>query len=444
MGPRSEAHDAAEVLGGEWRETRGQRFLVVDRKYAPRHRHGDVAIADTLPSDDDVWPRLALLATSPSDASGNTDNSRNSARRGRMLFVDLETTGLAGGAGTYAFLVGCAWYQEGALRVRQFFLSNFGAERALLEAVAEMVEACSTVVTFNGKSFDVPLFETRCVLHRLETPFAGMPHVDMLHPARRLWKFDDVGECADGGKERPLAELRNCALTALEQRLFDYVRSGDVPGHEIASRYFSFVRQGDIHALVPILEHNRQDLVSLVMLTHRAARLLARGVSAAQSKREALTLGHYFERWGEWRDAEDCYAMAAGIHEPHPHSEWEDAWCVRAAALQGYAQVMRRQSRHVDAAKASQLLLSSCNASATQMYHAARALAVHHEHRTHDFEAAQTAANQMLRLSTTTACRSLAEHRLARIKRKGRRREGDCHDLLACLRSTGVRTDERR
>src|SRR6185295_1277815 len=89
-------------------------------------------------------------------------------RSGRMLFIDLETTGLAGGAGTYAFLVGCAWYQDASLRVRQFFLSNFAAERVLLEAVAEMADSCGAVVTYNGKSFDLPLIETRFLLHRLE------------------------------------------------------------------------------------------------------------------------------------------------------------------------------------------------------------------------------------------------------------------------------------
>jgi hypothetical protein len=90
-------HDPAETLGGDWHERAGQRFLVIDRRYLPGHRHGWVAMADTLPPDEGTWPRLPLLA------------GRSCA--GRMLFVDLETTGLAGGAGSYAFLVGCAWFE---------------------------------------------------------------------------------------------------------------------------------------------------------------------------------------------------------------------------------------------------------------------------------------------------------------------------------------------
>src|SRR5690606_17634766 len=97
------------------------------------------------------------------------------------------TTGLAGGAGTYAFLVGCGWFDGPTFRVRQFFLSAFGAERVLLQAVTELAGSAGTVVTYNGKSFDLPLIETRYLLHRMTTPFARLPHVDMLHSARRLW-----------------------------------------------------------------------------------------------------------------------------------------------------------------------------------------------------------------------------------------------------------------
>jgi uncharacterized protein YprB with RNaseH-like and TPR domain len=131
-----------------------------------------------------------------------------------LLFLDLETTGLAGGAGTYAFLVGCGWFDGATFRLRQFFLSNFGAERALLESVAELAAGTACVVTYNGKSFDLPLMETRFVLQRMPTPFADMPHVDMLHPARRLWREDDV----------------ECRLTNLERTLCGREREGDVPG----------------------------------------------------------------------------------------------------------------------------------------------------------------------------------------------------------------------
>jgi hypothetical protein len=204
------------VLDGGWRESGGQRFLVVDRTYAPGYRHGRVALADCLPPESGIWPRLGLLRYAGSERTRPTADRES----GKLLFLDLETTGLAGGAGTYAFLVGCGWFDGALFRLRQFFLADFGAERALLESVADLAAGFACVVTYNGKTFDLPLIETRFVLQRMLTPFADLPHVDMLHPARRLWREDD-GECR---------------LTTFERALCGHERDGDVPGFEIPSR----------------------------------------------------------------------------------------------------------------------------------------------------------------------------------------------------------------
>ena len=230
--------DAAEILDGEWRESHGRRFLVVDRKYSPGYRHGRMTVADCLPP----WPRVDLLG-------GCTG--------GRLLFLDLETTGLAGGAGTYAFLVGCGWFDGGTFRLRQFVLSDFAAERSLLESFAQLAGDADCVVTYNGKSFDLPLIETRFALQRMPTPFANLPHVDMLHPARRMWRDEEV----------------ECRLTYLEQALCGHEREGDVPGFEIPSRYFHFLRTGDASALTGVLDHHRHDIVSLAVLMSHALRI---------------------------------------------------------------------------------------------------------------------------------------------------------------------------
>src|SRR6187549_811428 len=224
--------DPAEILEGEWRQTGTHRFLVVERSYAPGHRHGSISIADSLPPDEG-WSRLALLA--------------GRSCGGRLLFVDLETTGIAGGAGSYAFLVGCARFDRGRFHVRQFLLSSFASERALLEAVREVASDVDAVVTYNGKSFDLPLIETRYSLNRLTTPFADMPHVDMLQHARRLWHGDNEGH----------------RLSSLETSLLGHEREGDVPGFEIPARYFRYVHTGDARPLGAVLEHNRLDLLSL-------------------------------------------------------------------------------------------------------------------------------------------------------------------------------------
>ena len=378
-------HDAAEVLGGEWREARGQRFLVVDRKYAPGYRHGRVALADCLPPGTGIWPRLHLLGCR--------------AESGKLLFLDLETTGLAGGAGTYAFLVGCGWFDGATFRLRQFFLSNFGAERALLESVAELAAGTACVVTYNGKSFDLPLMETRFVLQRMPTPFADMPHVDMLHPARRLWREDDV----------------ECRLTNLERTLNGHEREGDVPGFEIPSRYFHYVRSGDARSLEGVLEHNRLDIISLAMFTARASQLLDDGPAEALTAREALGMGRLYERAGMTAEALEAFARAAqadlkvGLY---------DRAVTRAEALRAHATLCRRLRRYQAAASSWRRILELHACSAAIAREATEALAVHHEHRERDLNAAKTFALRSLQLQATAARHQAVQYRLARLDRK--------------------------
>jgi uncharacterized protein len=374
--------DAAEILGGEWRESRGRKFLVVDRKYSPGYRHGRVSVGDCLPP----WARFELL--------GGTN--------GQMLFLDLETTGLAGGAGTYAFLVGCGWFEPpsslasadhvGCFRTRQFFLTDFGAERALLEAVGELVGNLACIVTYNGKTFDLPLLETRFSLQRMPTPFVEIAHVDMLHPARRMWRDEEV----------------ECRLTYLEQALCGHERESDVPGFEIPSRYFQYVRSGDARPLQAVFEHNRLDIVSLAMLTARAAQLLEEGPSAAMTGREAFGLGRLYERAGLLNDAVASYRRAAGT----------GAVPIRVESLRATAIVLRRLRRYEEAAAAWRDLLASPQCSPAYAREASEALAVHHEHRARDLEMARNFAVQSLSLHGTPARQQATRHRLARLDRK--------------------------
>lgn len=368
--------DPAEILDGEWQQSGSHRFLVVERSYAPGHRHGSICVADSLPPEEG-WSRLALLAGVPCG--------------GNLLFVDLETTGLAGGAGSYAFLVGCGWFERGRFHIRQFLLSSFASERALLEAVSELANTVDAVVTYNGKSFDLPLIETRYALNRVPTPFDGMPHVDMLHHARRLWHSDD-------DRHR---------LSSLESSLLGHEREGDVPGFEIPSRYFHFVRTGDARPLGAVFEHNRRDLLSLALLMSRAAQLLDEGVTAATTAREALGIGRLYERSGMTADALACYARASDMGPG-----------VCAEALYAHAVLLRRLRRYDAAAQAWQRLLEIGDCSPRLEREAAEALAVHHEHRLRSIPSARSLAMRSLSLDTTFARREATRHRLARLDRK--------------------------
>ena len=174
-----------------------------------------------------------------------------------FVFFDLETTGLSGGAGTCAFLVGCgAFDDDGGFVTRQFILLRHTDERALLQMVGAELAQAGALVTFNGKSFDAPLIETRYLFHRLEWTGADLPHLDVLHPARRFWSEGGAGETS-------------CSLQNLEHLVLGARRAADVPGSEIPARYFQFVRTGDPRPLRAVLEHNRLHLLSLAGLTAR-------------------------------------------------------------------------------------------------------------------------------------------------------------------------------
>lgn len=391
----------AEVLGGEWRGDRDRRFLVVDRTYSPGYRHGQIALADALPPTSGGSAGLSLLSALATGAPNRSPDIPVAEAPPRLCFLDLETTGLAGGAGTYAFLAGCGWFDGGSFRIRQFFLASFSAERPLLEALLELLASSDAIVTYNGKTFDVPLVETRFLVHRMSRTLAPLPHVDMLHHARRLWRARE---------EEPSAA--SCRLSAIERLVCGHTREDDVPGYEVPPRYFHYVRTADARPLDAVLEHNRLDLLSLAMLTARAARLLEEGPALARTAREALGLGQLYERGGMDGAASASYVRGAelAVREGSP--------ATRAEALRGYAILCRRARRHEDAAAAWRSILELPGCSESLVREAAEALAVHHEHRLRDLQTARRLAMHTLHLASTTARQHAIHHRLARLNRK--------------------------
>ena len=392
----ADAGTVAEILGGTWVDAGSHRILVVDRSYRPGHRHGHMTLVDHVLPGHDRWCGPFL--------TGRAAGSARSSSGHRALFIDLETTGLAGGAGTYAFLVGCAWFDECTFHVRQLFMSSAAIEPSLLEMLSTLAASANLIVSFNGKSFDLPLIETRYLFHRRATPFAGLPHLDMLHAARRLWRSDeDEGPGGSG-----------CRLTTIEATVCGHVREDDVPGSEAPMRYFHYVRTGDARPLAGVFEHNRLDLLSLAMLTSRAAQLADEGVPLLKTAREAVGLGQLFERSGDIVNARRCFARAAGIDEaPLPGDEVS-----RAEAMHGYAALCRRERRYAEAAGAWRRLLELRRCPPRLVRSAAEALAVHHEHRLRDPRTARSFALRSAPLQSSSSRQRALQHRLARLDRK--------------------------
>jgi uncharacterized protein len=378
------------VLGGDLHEFEQGSCFIVDRAYPTELQYGERTVGHCA---DVVRRGLAHLWVL---AAPGRQVVRAASAQPSMLFFDLETTGLAGGAGTYAFLVGCGRFLEGAFHTRQFFLIGHGAERPLLEAVRSHMMAADVLVSFNGRTFDAPLLETRYLFHRTPVPFAEVPHLDMLHVARRLW------QCEAG-----------CALHVLEHALIGVARQGDIPGGEIPARFVQYVRTGDARPLAPVFEHNRLDLLSLAALTASALALVEGGAGGTRTARECLGLGRLYERAGLCDRAVSCYRHAASGNVQGSAQDRAEAW-------RWLARRMRRERRHDEAADAWQqiLALERRDRTTRQAHEAAHALAVHHEHRSHDLAAAHRYAMSASTAAATEADRLQVRHRLARLERK--------------------------
>jgi uncharacterized protein YprB with RNaseH-like and TPR domain len=208
------------------------------QRLSPTHRTGRAPLSTARAANAEL---LALLALDPGLAACDPNGA---------LFLDTETTGLAGGAGTVAFLVGLAWWQEGTLVLEQLLVRTLGEEAPLLERLAERIGQASMLVTFNGKSFDMPLLRTRFVMTRMSPP-PEPPHLDLLHVARRVH-----------GKR-----VRNgCRLVAIERDVLGFERADDVESKDVSQCYLHFLRTGDARALLGVVEHNAWDVVAMAAL----------------------------------------------------------------------------------------------------------------------------------------------------------------------------------
>jgi uncharacterized protein YprB with RNaseH-like and TPR domain len=396
-GPPVPAADSLEhVLGGEWRENRGSRCFVVERRVEADARCGRVRVGDLA-----AWHEGAAAHASMLTAGAPA--------RLPFVFFDLETTGLSGGAGTYAFLVGCGRFGgDGAFLTQQYVLAAFGDERAMLETVARELAGAEALVSFNGRSFDAPLLETRYLYHRLDWSVARLPHIDVLHAARRFWGATPREMGNDGG---------SCSLVALEQQVLGMRRLADVPGFEIPGRYFQFVRSGDARPLAAVLEHNRLDLLSLAGLTARLMRLIAEGPDEAAEAREALALGRLYGRSG--LEARACQAFERVLSMCTPAKPVSASMAlIKTDALRSLARAARRARRYEDAAALWRQVLGVAGCPQRVAREATAALAIHHEHRSRDLAAARTFAQLSLDTGMRPAWNNAVRHRLARIERK--------------------------
>jgi hypothetical protein len=215
----------------------GQHFET-EKLWERHRRHGSMDISALADLPDDLLAQLS-------------DGTISRAHPTKWAFLDTETTGLAGGTGTYAFLIGVGSIEPAGFRLRQFFMRDYGEEASQLHRLAEYLAQFDVLVTYNGKAYDQPLLETRFRMARARHPFGRMEHLDLLFGARRLWKL----------------RLESCRLVDLENQILGVERQGDLPGEMIPYCYFGYLRTKRAFDLVPIFHHNAIDILSLACLT---------------------------------------------------------------------------------------------------------------------------------------------------------------------------------
>ncbi len=377
------------VLDGRFISTRRGEAFIYEENYESDYRHGWAPLETNVPLDlVAAWAQDPRLREMPLEA---------------FAFLDTETSGMAGGTGSYAFLVGVGRFEQTAsghalrhaqgstFHLLQFFMRDPGEEPALLEALAEFLAPCSALVTYNGKAFDAPLLKTRYTLHSIPVPFEGYAHVDLLHLARRLWRD----------------RLPSRTLKYIEENVLGAPRtSQEVPGYEIPWLYFDYLRTGDATPLKGVFYHNAMDIVALAALfSHTAAMLHDPFDERIQHGLDVIALAKLYEDLGRWDTAARLYErgleMSPSIAHRYPSGneqaredssgqglEEEDFW----KAVRRLAVLQKRRGDLEEAVRWWE------QAAAQGHVYAHVELAKFHEHRRRDYLEAQKWAQSALAL----------------------------------------------
>ncbi|MCH7954984.1 MAG: ribonuclease H-like domain-containing protein [Candidatus Marinimicrobia bacterium] len=277
--------DISKYVTGTYIPTKDGDIFVARHSYELDHLHGNfpLSILEKIEGKD-----LQVL--------GNRDQKINFNLR-KTLFLDTETTGLAGGTGTSAFLIGIGFFYENKYIVEQYFMRDYIEESPMLRLIAEKAEDYDLIVTFNGRSFDLPLLETRMIMNRIDPVFNRLHDLDLLHPARRIWGLS----------------LENCRLGTLEEEVLGFERTeDDLPSALIPDIYFDYVKFGDADPLYKVFYHNEKDVVSMVGLLFKEYKFFNNPLNDnAIAPLDLYSMGRYFERMRDYTMAQACMEKAS-------------------------------------------------------------------------------------------------------------------------------------
>jgi uncharacterized protein YprB with RNaseH-like and TPR domain len=351
-------HEIDSVVSGTSRSTRSGDTFVVTQTFGAEYRHGQAPIRPEVPFDTlAAWAREPRFLELPLES---------------YAFLDTETSGLAGGTGTYAFLVGVGHFQEGEFQLEQFFMRDPAEEANMLESLAATLAPMHAMVTFNGKAFDVPLLLTRYALHGIPSPFTDFAHLDLLPLVRRLWRD----------------RLPSRALKFLEENVLAAPRTiEEVPGFEIPYLYFDYLRSRDARPLKGVFYHNAMDVVAMAALLSHVTMILNDPFSEiVEHGLDVVALGKLFEDLGEWDMAARLFERGLEMEMPEA-----DFWL----AVQRLSHLQKRRGDHETA-----IMLWERAAEQGHVY-AHVELAKHHEHHSRNYSDAMKWTHSAMELVST-------------------------------------------
>jgi len=361
-------------------------LLFYENPYPLQTRYGKSTLADGLKIKGDV---LCYLGR---------DSAWEALDLSTALFVDLETTGLSGGTGTVPFLVGMGYYRDDRFHVTQYFLGELAEEERMIKELGRFFSGMNfqSVVTYNGKAFDMPLLETRFILYRQPFPLSDLPHLDLLFSARSLWKH----------------KHESCRLSHLAQQIVEAERAEDIPSAEIPYRYFDFIRTGNFSLMEPVLYHNQEDILSLLGLVIAASKLFLEGREPlAEEEFDAMDMigvGKVFESAGHVEKSMELFQRALEGDLP------------QELALHVKRKLSYHFKKNEDWEKAISLWQDLSQEDQIFCY---RELAMYFEHRAGKLEEAKRVTEEGLTLSMNVSLnlKKDFEHRLERLNDKIRR-----------------------
>ncbi|MTI70506.1 MAG: hypothetical protein FH751_09680 [Firmicutes bacterium] len=334
------------LKGREIKNKFGTCFLI-ENEYDVNYKHGILKIKDAMEVNKKTINKMCNKRVFLKELK-------------KILYIDTETTGLSSGVGTIAFLIGVGYFKDDKFLIKQYFIRDFNEEKSVLYEIQKILKKFTHLVTYNGKSFDIPLLHGRYIFNNIKSNIKNMCNIDLLHPTRRLFK------------ER----LIKCNLNNIEKEILNVKRIDDIEGRLIPKAYFNYLKTSDEKEIVKIMKHNKIDIISMVVLFKVINKLYENPTVNVENLKDLYSLGKIHEKLFEYDTSIDCYLKVL---------EKSDSEFLKNRCLKQLSFIYKRNKNYKKATKIWEHLIKD---KITFELYPYEELAKYHEHKTKNFKKA--------------------------------------------------------